>query len=81
MAGGIGGIGHRIRELDPACHCEEEARAERMGDAQEIAKIHRLGNAVDADGKISAHPRPLLSAKLARPPRMTKGSAKDISCY
>ncbi len=54
VPGGVGGVRHRIGELDAPRHGEEEARAEGMRDAQQVAEIHRLRNAVHPDCEIAA---------------------------
>ncbi len=51
-------IGNGLGKSDFRIHGKEEAGPKRMGNAQEITEIHRFGNAVDANGEISAHTIP-----------------------
>src|ERR1700752_3528226 len=55
MSGSVGSIRHRISESRASRDGEEKARAKSMRNAQQIAKIHGLGNSVSACGEIATH--------------------------
>ena len=81
VAGGVGGVRHGVGELHPARHGEEEACAEGMRDAQQIAEIHRLRNAVHPDREIAAqtYAPDGTGGDASLSPRDDKGEARALS--
>ena len=56
MAGGFCGVGlEDVERLVGGIHREGEAGTKGVTGAQDRSEIHRLGNSLGADGKISAH--------------------------